>query len=221
MPNSESDCGVRTFRWNVLFLLQGWTASTHSASKFLNFWKKAPLPTLNRPSAPSCTKTDRHCVRFEVLKVVTTKNDVWWDIKIQFVPHRWHYVSATEPNQLTLCKMWGIHGGDYEECRLLGYKNPVRLLVTANIVPSSPILVTQMMMDAIRSSETSVLTRATRLNIPEDGMLHGQALSSCLQTLEGPEPLSWPPTCGVSPNLMSSCIRHSISRLIPLSSARS
>jgi hypothetical protein len=22
--------------------------------------------------------------------------------------------------------MWGLHGDDYEECRLLGYKNPVR-----------------------------------------------------------------------------------------------
>jgi hypothetical protein len=24
------------------------------------------------------------------------------------------------------CKIWGFHGGDYEECRVLGYKNPVR-----------------------------------------------------------------------------------------------
>jgi hypothetical protein len=24
------------------------------------------------------------------------------------------------------CKTWGFHGGDYEECCLLGYKNPVR-----------------------------------------------------------------------------------------------
>jgi hypothetical protein len=41
-----------------------------------------------------------------------------------------------------------------------------RLLINANVVPSSPILVT-LMMGAIHSSETSVLTRVARRNIPE------------------------------------------------------
>jgi hypothetical protein len=41
----------------------------------------------------------------------------------------------------------------------------LRLLITANVVPSSPILVS-VMMEAIHSSETSVLIRATRRHIP-------------------------------------------------------
>jgi capsular polysaccharide biosynthesis protein len=48
-------------------------------------------------------------------------------------------------------------------------RSVLRLLITAIVVYSSLILVT-LIMETIYSSETSVLTRAARRNIPEDGI---------------------------------------------------
>jgi hypothetical protein len=48
-------------------------------------------------------------------------------------------------------------------------RSVLQLLVTANVAPSSQILTT--LMDAISSSGTSVLIRATRSNTPENGIL--------------------------------------------------
>jgi hypothetical protein len=94
------------------------------------------------------------------LQNYSTKLDEIWDWKLnslllKFI-HFYRYMFQQLPlhdvltewyNSLnkkgTLCKIWGFHGGDYEECCLLG----------------------------CGASETSVHTRSTRRHIPEDDIL--------------------------------------------------
>jgi hypothetical protein len=87
-----------------------------------------------------------------------------------------------------LCMIWGFYGGYYKEWRFLGCDTVWLLFRTdvseedltsiirleriwlVNFVPSSLILST-FMMGAIHSSETLVLTKATRPKISKDGIL--------------------------------------------------
>jgi hypothetical protein len=58
---------------------------------------------------------------------------------------------------------------------ILFLRSVLLFVVTANVFLTSPILVT-LLMEAMRSSETSVLTRATRRNVPKDCILDGQSV---------------------------------------------
>jgi hypothetical protein len=61
---------------------------------------------------------------------------------------------------------------------LMNYQSSLpQLLITANVVSSTLIFVT-LMMEVIRSSETLLLTRATRHSIPEDGILRSHRCES-------------------------------------------
>jgi hypothetical protein len=71
-----------------------------------------------------------------------------------------------------LCRVALVRTDVSEECSasiIVFLRSMRRLLVIANVVPSSPILVT-LIMEELRSYETSVLTRGTRRNISEDGI---------------------------------------------------
>jgi hypothetical protein len=93
----------------------------------------------------------RFYVRFEAFAAVTMKNASSWMLRgVALVKTDVSEESSTS---------------------IIFLRSMRRLLVTANVVSSTSILVT-LMKELIRSSETSVLSRATRRHIKENSILH-------------------------------------------------
>jgi hypothetical protein len=77
-----------------------------------------------------------------VLRTRKMGQSVWIEFLAKGLRHSPHSFSSTKwrPDRKrtnTSCKIWGFNGGDYEECRLLRYKNPVRTSQETNYVSTT------------------------------------------------------------------------------------
>jgi hypothetical protein len=95
-------------------------------------------------------------VRFEVFMAVTVKNDVFWDV-----------TPCGSCKNRRFERTYPLHN----RVKRISVLETTSAVTSINVVFSSLTIFT-LMMEAILSSETSALTRATRRHIPEDGIFH-------------------------------------------------
>jgi hypothetical protein len=75
--------------------------------------------------------------KFEVFTALTIKSAVFWEIKPQFVRHRTHITFPLQSPASYCYVRYEVLTGVTEECRLLGYKNPVRTSQEIHYVSST------------------------------------------------------------------------------------
>jgi hypothetical protein len=138
--------------------------------------------TANKSRRNECNNMNStYFVTFEVFAAMTTKNSVFWDVtpcgscKNGLFIGMYHLHHQDKRNQRTrktllVTSNWNIF-----------LQSVLQFLVTANDFPSSLILFSPMM-EAILSSETLVLTRATWRHIPEDCILHSHRRETSILT---------------------------------------
>jgi hypothetical protein len=108
-------------------------------------------------------------LRFRVFTAVPMKNSVFWDVtpcgscKNRRFRGKYLFHHQGDKNRRTRNNVISNYQPKYYA------RSVLRLFVTTNFVPSSPILVT-LMMEGMHSSETSTITRSTLRNVPEDDM---------------------------------------------------
>jgi hypothetical protein len=85
--------------------------------------------------------------------------------------HRVALVRTDVSEELSASIIRGTRIDELGTLAVTSNRRSVCQLLDTSDIPSSSILV-PLMMEALSSSETSVLTRATQHNIPEDAILH-------------------------------------------------
>jgi hypothetical protein len=107
------------------------------------------------------------CLLIYFHQIIWRLKDFFFTYEAQYFQRKKTNESSTKTeikiwhNREFLCKVWGFHSRDYEECHL---QPPGH---TGSSLADFPTL----KMEAILSSETSVNTRPTQRHIPEDDIL--------------------------------------------------
>jgi hypothetical protein len=81
---------------------------------------------------------------------------------------------------IRLCKIWGLHGGDYEECRLPGYKNPVRTSQETHYVSATEL--SQLMLLRFDVFTTVTMKNGVFGDIKTQFVPHRRHIKSLLQS---------------------------------------